>query len=531
MASLGRASALIAVGTLVSRVTGLLRAMVLVTAIGAIGEASDAFTIANQLPNYVFQVISAGVLTAVIVPQVVQWSGHEDGGRAQLSKLFTLAAVLLFAVTALSLVAAPLLVQVFGAQWSADQHALATAFSYWCLPQVFFYGMFALIGETLNARGVFGPYAWAPIANNIVSIAGFLVFIQMFGARRNDVADWDPAMIAVLAGVATLGIVVQTAVLVAFWRRTRLHLRPDFRWRGMGLGRLGHLASWTFLMLLVGLGVSTVQQMVISGASGQHASATIWYNGWLLYMLPYSLVIMSIGTPYFTRLSGHAAAGQDDLVRDDIRRSTRVLSLFAVVSAAVVMAASIPAVRIVADTRADAVAGAPVLIAFILALVPLAVQFIVQRTFYAYGDTRTPFFFTLAQASVAVLLTLAAQWLLPAELLAAGVALAQAVSSMVQVVLASWLLHRRLGTIGMSETVWAIVRFSLAAMPAAAAGVGVFLLSGGTSGWMLAGMLQGVLGTCTIGAVVGGVYLAILALFRTPELTPAFDMVRRLVRR
>lgn len=530
MASLGRASALIAVGTLVSRITGLLRTMVLVLAIGSIGEASDAFAIANQLPNYVFQVISAGVLTAVIVPQVVQWSGHADGGRAHLSKLFTLSAVLLFAVTAISLLAAPLLVRVFGAQWDADQHALATAFSFWCLPQVFFYGMFALIGETLNARGVFGPYAWAPIANNVVSIAGFLIFIQVFGARRNDVADWDPAMIATLAGVATLGIVVQTVVLVVFWRRTRLHITPDFRWRGMGLGQMGHLASWTFLMLLVGLGVSTVQQIVISGASGEHASATVWFNAWLLYMLPYSLVIMSIGTPYFTRLSEHAVAGRDDLVREDIRRSTRVLTLFAVVSAAAVIAAAAPAARIVTDDAANAVAAAPVLIAFIVALVPLAVQFIVQRTFYAYGDTRTPFLFTVTQASVAILLTLLAQWLLPADILAAGVALAQAVSSMVQVVLASWLLHRRLGRIGLTETVWAIVRFSLAAIPATAAGVGIFLLSGGADGWMLAGMPQGIAGTCLIGATTGVVYVAILALFGTPELRTALDLVRRRVR-
>ncbi|WP_345751663.1 murein biosynthesis integral membrane protein MurJ [Microbacterium rhizophilus] len=531
MHSLGRASALIAAGTLVSRVTGLLRATVLVLAIGSIGRAADAFAIANQLPNYIFQVLSAGVLTAVIVPQVVKWSRHEDGGQAYISKFFTLAAVILLGVTAAAMLCAPLLVTAFAAKFTPAQHALATAFALWCLPQIFFYGMFALLGETLNARRVFGPYAWAPIANNVVSIAGFILFINLFGGQRNQLAHWDPTMIAVLGGLTTLGIVTQTLLLLFFWRRTGLRIRADFRWRGMGMGEIRNLAGWTVAMLLVGLGVSSVQQIVLSGASGENAATAAWYNAWLVFMLPYSIIVMSIGTPYFTQLSEHAGAGRDEDVRADIGRAMRTLGLLVVIAAVAVMVAAVPAARIITNSADQAVALAPVLIGFLLGLVPLAVQFVIQRTFYAYGDTRTPFLFTLFQAAIAIGLALLMPLFVPQELLAAAVATAQSFSSLAQVILASWLLHRRLGSLGMGANLWAIARFTLAALPAAAAGWGVYVLAGSHAGWMTTGMIQGALGVCVIGAVALAVYIAILALFRAPELRTAVGLVRRLAGR
>ena len=135
----------------------------------------------------------------MIVPQIVKAASHDDGGRAFVSKLFTLGTVVLLVVTRRSRpIAAPWLVQLYAPGFPPDQQALATAFAYWCLPQILFYGLYALVGEALNARRVFGPFTWAPIVNNLVSIAGFVVFILLFGS---DVAvdEWTPAMIA-LAG-------------------------------------------------------------------------------------------------------------------------------------------------------------------------------------------------------------------------------------------------------------------------------------------------------------------------------------------
>ncbi|MET0736115.1 MAG: murein biosynthesis integral membrane protein MurJ [Microbacterium sp.] len=530
MSGIGRASALIGAGTVVSRLTGLVRSVVLVAAIGSVGSgAADAFAIANQLPNNIYAIISAGLLSAVVVPQIVKAASHDDGGSAFVSKLFTLGTVVLLVTTALAVVAAPFLVHLYARDFPPEQLALSTAFAYWCIPQLFFYGLYALVGEALNARRVYGPYTWAPIVNNVVSIAGFLVFIAIFGGPVTSIAGWTPQMIAVLGGTATAGIVIQALVLLGFWRSAKLRVRPDFRWRGVGLNHIGRLAGWTFLMMLAGQLAGLVQSNVLVGASEDGPAVASSQYAWLLFMLPYSIIVLSIGTPYFTRLSEHAAAGRDVEVRGDIVSSIRTLGLFIVGATAALAVAAVPATRIFTNTADQALAAAPVLLCFLVSLIPLAVLFVVQRTFYAYNDTRTPFYFTLVQVSLVIATALLAAWLVPVEQLAAGVALGQSLASIVQVIVATILLNRRLGGIAVGSWMLSLGRFALAAVPAAAAGWLTFLLLGGPGGWTTASQLLGALGTAIIGVVVLVVYTAFLALLRAPELAPALAIARRLL--
>jgi putative peptidoglycan lipid II flippase len=526
--SIGRASALIAAGTIVSRLTGLLRSIVLVAAIGSVGSgAADAFAIANQLPNNIYAIISAGLLSAVVVPQIIKAAAHEDGGSAFVSKLFTLGTVALVVTTGLAVAVAPFLVQLYARDFTAEQLALSTAFAYWCLPQLFFYGLYALVGEALNARGIYGPYTWAPIVNNAVSIAGFLVFIWLFGGPRTEITGWTPEMIAAIGGTATAGIVIQAVVLMFFWRGAKLRVRPDFRWRGVGLNHIGRLAGWTFLMMLAGQLAGLVQANVLSFASTSGPAVAASQYAWLLFMLPYSVIVLSIGTPYFTRLSEHAHAGRDVDVKADIGSSIRILGLLIVAATAALAVAAVPASRIFTNTAEQALAAAPVLLGFLVSLIPLAVLFVIQRTFYAYNDTRTPFFFTLVQATIVVATALLAFWLAPVEQLAAAVALGQSVASIIQVILATWLLDRRLGGIGVRSWLVPLLRYMLAALPAAGAGWLTYLLLGGPTGWTTAGQLLGAVGTAIIGAVVFVVYVAFLALLRVRELDTALGLVRR----
>jgi putative peptidoglycan lipid II flippase len=533
MTSLGRSSAILGAGTLISRVTGLLRTIVLVAAIGSIGGAGDAFGVANQLPNNVFTIIQTGILTAVIIPQIVKAGAHSDGGRAYISKLFTLGTVVFLAATAVAIVLAPVLVRIYAKGYAPDQLALATAFAYWCLPQIFFYGLYALIGETLNAKRVFGPYTWAPIVNNIVSIAGFLVFIALFGADRSRVESWDPTMIAVLAGTATLGIALQAALLLLAWRRTGLVLKPDFRWRGVGLRHVGTLAGWTFLMVIAGQLAGLVQTTVVSESTG-HPSVFFMQAAWLVFMLPYSIFAISIGTPYFTQIAEHAAAKRDADVRSDVARCIRVISLFVVGSGVALAVAAVPATRIFTSTADQAVQAAPVLICYLVGLLPLAVLFIVQRAFYAYGDTRTPFFFTLVQVVLIVGFSIIAGIVAPLSQLAAAIALGQSVAGIVQTIIAVWILRNRLGGLELPTTVRSLVRFAVAAVPAGLAGWGIYLLLGAGGGWTAGNTgsnvldrLLGAVGTGVIGLVAVIVYVAVLLLLRAPELSAATRMLRR----
>lgn len=538
MSGLGRASAVIGAGTVVSRVTGLLRTIVLVGVIGSVqADAADAFAVANQLPNTVFSLISVGILTAVIIPQIVKATTAADGGNAFISKLFTLGTVVLILVSGAATVAAPWLVWLYAGNEGSPQFlALATAFAYWCLPQILFYGLYALLGEALNARRIFGPFTWAPVVNNIVSIAGFLAIGALFGGPLTRVSDWTPPMIAALGGTATLGIVVQAAILLLFWRRTGLSLRPDFGWRGIGLGNIGRLAGWTFLMAVASLVAGLVQTRILTEAAGAGASVATFQYAWLIFMLPYSVIVLSIGTPYFTQISEHAAAGRDDEVRADIARSIRTLLFFIAVAVAAVTAAAIPASRVFTNQASHATQAALVLICLLVSLVPLTVLFIVQRTFYAYGDTRTPFLFTIVQCALVVVSALVAQWLLDADVipvtaLAALIALGQSIATVIQTIVATWLLHRKLGGLRIRSWLGACTRFALAAVPAGFAGWGAFWVMGAADGWTTADKLQGAAGTSIIGAIVLAVYLGILAAMRAPELAAARSLVRRFLPR
>jgi putative peptidoglycan lipid II flippase len=531
MSSLGRASAILGAGTLVSRLTGVVRSMVLVAALGSVDSgAADAFTIANQLPNNIYAIISTGILTGVLVPQIVRAAAHSDGGGAFVSKLLTLGTVVLVTVTGIATLAAPALVQLY-ATFTGPQLALTVALAYWCIPQLFFYGLYALVGETLNARRVFGPYTWAPIINNVVSIAGFVAFIFVFGGKRTEVLTWTPDMITLVGGTATLGIVVQAGVLLLFWRRSGLHFRPDFAWRGMGLRTMGGLAWWTFLMVVVGQIAGLIQTRIVSAASEVAASAATMAFAWFIFILPYSVIAVSIGTPYFTQLSEHAAAGRDDEVRADLGTSIRTISFFLVGALAALIAAAVPISRLFSNSPADAAATALVLGAYLVGLVPLSILYVIQRTFYAYGDTFRPFLFTLVQAALVVLTALIAWAILPLEYLAAGIALGQSLAGIIQLVIAIFLLRGRLGRLGLRTSGLALGRFFLAGIPAGALGWGIFLLLGGVDGWTTSSLYLGIAGGALIGAITLATYIGILALLRAPELAAIAPLMRRLRRR
>lgn len=526
--SLGRASVLIGAGTLVSRVTGLLRSIVLVAAIGA-AMSADAFAVANQLPNSIYMIVSTGILTAVIVPQIVKASRSDDGGAAFISKLFTLGTVILLAVTAAAVLAAPLLVRLAAFKFTPAQLDLATVFAYWCLPQIFFYGLYALVGETLNARRVFGPFTWAPIVNNVISIAGFGLFILLFGGGEPGPAEWTPAMITVIGASATAGIVLQAVVLLLFWRRTGLRLRPDFRWRGIGLRHIGRLAGWTFLMLLVGQVAAFIQSNIQATASADGGPGQmIAGNMGLISYLPYSIIALSIGIPYFTQLSEHHTDGRLAEMRRDISTSVRVITLLIVAATAALVAAAVPVARVFTTSPDQAADAALVLVAYLLGLVPLGILFTVQRTFYVFHDTRTPFFFTLVQAVIAAGLAFAAL-ALPPETRSAGVALGQSASILIQLVIATILLRRLVGDLRVREWMLSLARFVIAAVPAGAAGWGTFLLLGGVDGWTTASVILGAVGTIVVGAVTALVYFGVLLLLRTPELGPVTAALRRLL--
>jgi putative peptidoglycan lipid II flippase len=537
--SIGRASAFLASGTIVSRVMGFVRAIILAQTIGAVGSASaDAFAVANQLPNNIYAIIAGGTLSAVLVPQIVRATLHSDGGKGYINKLLTIAMVILGGSTLVATLLAPILVTISAPSWSGEQRALGIAFAYWCLPQIFFYGLYTVLGEVLNAKNVFGPFTWAPVVNNVVSIIGLVLFMVFFGVDPNGerlVSDWTPDKIALLGGFTTLAVAAQALILFLFWKRAGIRYRPDFAWRGVGLGAAGKLAGWTFGMLLVTQAAGLIETMVASIASGEgsdSASVAAIQYAWLIFMLPHSLVTVSIVTAYFTKMSGHANRGETAELRTDVSAAIRVTSLFMVLGMIVLIVVAYPFASLFNDSVAKSAAMGNVLIAFLVGLIPFSVLFVLQRVFYSLSNTKTPFFLQVLQASIFSALA-AACALLPKDLIAIGLALALSFATAIQTLVAAVIIRRRLGGVGGRTVVLSFVRYAVAAVPSAILGLLTLIGLGALFGpeFSVTGFVGPLVTMAVVGVVMLAVYLGALFLVRSPELRDALGPIRGILRR
>lgn len=531
---IGRASLFLASGTIVSRILGFVKLIVLAGMIGAYGDSADAFSIANQLPNTVYVIIAGGILTAVLVPQIVRASKHADGGTAYINKLLTLALLIVTAATILAIALAPLITGFIGLNLSPDQLSLATAFAYWCLPQMFFYALYTLLGEVLNARKSFGPFTWVPVLNNVVAIAGLSVFAVMFGADptgQRSAGEVTPAMVGVLAGSATLGVVAQALVLFYFWHRIGLRYRPDFRFRGVGLRATGRMAGWTFGMLLLTTSAGIAETQVATLATGQ-ASVFVLATAWLIFMLPHSVITVSVATAYFTRMSEHAATGSYDLVKTDASSAIRGTMLLIVLASAVIAVCAYPFAAVFVSPFGQIVGIGNVILAFIIGLVPFCVLFVLQRTFYALGDTRTPFFFTLFQVGL-ILLGVLGCTRLPEEWIAVGIASVITASGVLQTALAAFLLRRRLGGLDGRRILQSLIKYLVAAVVPLLLGLSLVWLLGGTheGGFAVSGRVAAIASMMAVGLVMAAAYFGMLLLMRSAELAAFLVPLRARLRR
>ncbi|QEO09034.1 murein biosynthesis integral membrane protein MurJ [Protaetiibacter larvae] len=532
-----RASARIASGTLVSRALGFVNAALLVWTIGAQNPGANAFGLANTLPTNIFALIAGGLMSAVLVPQIVRAAGHDDGGQAFVSRLLTLGITVFFVAGLAATLLAPVLVPLYtveGRAFSAEAIQLAIALAYWCLPQVFFYAVYSLLGEVLNARGVFGPFTWAPVVNNLVMIVSLLSFGAIFGIApaHDDPAGWTPQQIALLGGGATLGIAAQAVVLLLFWRRTGLRFRPDFHWRGVGLGATGKAAGWTFGMIVITQLTGLLQTNVASLAGPADPSIAVLNITWLLFVLPHSILTISIATPYFTRMSGHAHAGDLDQLRLDLSSSLRTILVLVTGAGAAIATAALPFGAFFGRDPGEIVGISSVLIAYLVGLVPFSTMFVLQRTFFALGDTRTPFLVQLVQAATFTLGATAAALFAPPSLIAVCIALATALASTAQALTLALVLRRRLGGVDGRRILARLALFLAAAVLAIGAGTGVLALLGGFSrGFAVAGPGSAFVSIILIGGVVLLVYGLVLSLTRVPELRAGLTPLRGLVAR
>ncbi|WP_243649813.1 MULTISPECIES: DUF6049 family protein [unclassified Curtobacterium] len=530
--SLGRASAMLAAGTMVSRILGFAKTFVLAYAIGQNKSPSaNAFAVANQLPNNIYALIAGGLLSAVLIPQIVRaMKNGTDGGQAYVNKIVTLGGSVFIVITIVATALAPLLVRLYTTSSDTRSPAatdLAIAFAFWCLPQILFYAMYSLLGEVLNAKQVFGPFTWAPLLNNVIAIAGLVVFIALYGTSGSALDDWTPAKIALLAGSASFGVFAQAAFLPLFWRRAGLSFRPDFRWRGVGLKSTGTAAGWLFAMILVTQVAGIVQSAVAWKGQGDGPGNAVLGNAWLIFMLPHSIITVSIATAYFTRMSHDAARGDLASVRRNLSLSLRIVGLFTVFASVALVVVAVPFGRLYEGTFESALQVGAVLVAYMPGLVLFSMLFIIQRVFWAMHDHRTPFLMQCIQSVLFVIGALAVSTF-PTSVIGIGVAACTTLAGTAQTIVALVLVRRKLGSIEGPVVTRSHVQFIIAALIAGVVGLLVVNFFGAFSaaGFAMSDRTGALITIVLTGAVMVLVYFGALVVAKNGEIKNAVGMVK-----
>ncbi|GGO44195.1 hypothetical protein GCM10012287_09210 [Streptomyces daqingensis] len=452
--SLARSSLLMAVGTVASRATGLFRQLLQAAALGN-GLLASTYNTANTIPTSLYMLLVGGTLNAVLVPQLVRARTHDpDGGRAFEQRLVTFVLCVLAAGTALAVWAAPYIVGLYMRDTPAAHEAfeLTVVFARFLLPQIFFYGLFGILGQVLNAREKFGAMMWTPVLNNLVLIGMFGAYLTLMTLPAQ-VEDVTAAQVRLLGLGTTSGIALQALSLLPFLRAAGFRFRPRFGWRNTGLGKSFHAAKWTLLFVLVNQVALAVVTNYANAADQALPEAGVGYSAYTyaqtIWILPQSIVTVSLVTALLPRMSRAAAENRVSDLRGDLSRALQVTGAFIVPAGCLFLVLGPHIAELLfAHGAADAASARPLghmLQAFGPGLVPFAAQYLLLRGFYAFEDTRTPFAVATWTAAVNIALATACHLLLPARWAVTGMAASYTLAYAAGLVLASRLLRRRLG--------------------------------------------------------------------------------------
>ena len=455
-----RASGIMAIGTILSRITGFVRALLAVAVLGT-ALLADTFNVANTMPNILYNLLVGGALTAIFVPQLVRSFSDEDGGEGFASRLVTTISMILLVLVALGVIFAPALVRLYAPEFSTPgfetEQAIAVAFTRYCLPQIFFLGLFTMLGQVANARGSFAPLMWAPIANNLVVI---IVFTGMLIAQRSLSLDTiTDLQVQILGWGTTLGVVVQALILIPVVKRSGIHLRLMLGVKG--LGKSFGLAGWTLVYVLISQLGYLVTVNVATSAAVRSAQAGIttgvgftpFTSAYYIMLLPYSIVTISIVTALLPHLSKLAIQKDVEEVRKQLIRAIRMVGVVTVPSAVALLLFGplMTQALYLGIPLADARYIGYVLSALSLGLVAFSINLILIRGFNAFEDTKTQVVSIFIINVVSVALSYVFLAVLDSNWVTVGLGVAFSVSYIVGLFITVALLKRHIGPLRISE--------------------------------------------------------------------------------
>ena len=455
-----RASGIMAIGTILSRITGFVRALLAVAVLGT-ALLADTFNVANTMPNILYNLLVGGALTAIFVPQLVRSFEDQDGGHGFASRLVTTISLILLVLVAVGVIFAPALVRLYAPEFSTPgfeaEQEIAVAFTRYCLPQIFFLGLFTMLGQVANARGSFAPLMWAPIANNLVVIVVFAaVLITERSLALGTITDLQ---VQILGWGTTLGVVVQALILIPVVKRSGIHIRPMF-----GLGGLGKsfgLAGWTLIYVLISQLGYLVTVNVATSAAVRSAQAGIatgvgftpFTSAYYIMLLPYSIVTISIVTALLPHLSRLAIANDVEEVRKQLIRAIRMVAVVTVPSsvALLLFGPLMTQALYLGISLEDARYIGFVLSALSIGLVAFSINLILIRGFNAFEDTKTQVLSILIINIISVALSYVFLEALDSYWVTVGLGLAFSVSYIVGLFITISLLKKHIGRLQVSD--------------------------------------------------------------------------------
>ena len=521
-----------AFATLISRITGFIRIALLAAILGA--ALSSAFSVAYQLPNLIAALVLEATFTAIFVPVLARAERDDaDGGTAFVRRLVTLATALLLVATAVSVMCAPLLVRLMLGSDTLVNRQLTTAFAYLLLPVVLLYGLSSVFMAILNTRNVFGPTAWAPVFNNLVAIATLGVYLLVPGELSLNPVHMGNAKLLVLGVGTTLGVFAQTAVLLVAIRRERISLRPlwgiDDR-----LKKFGAMASAMVLYVLISQTGLIVGNRIASTAA---ASGPAIYNyTWLVLMLPFGIIGVTVLTVVMPRLSRNAAAEDTPAVLADLSLATRLtmVTLIPIVAFMTVGGPAIGSALFAYGNFGQVDAGylgmAITLSAF--TLIPYSLVLLQLRVFYAREQPWTPILVIIVITTVKIVASLVAPHLTDdPELVAGYLGLANGLGFVAGAVVGYVVLRTNLnppgGRLLNVQVVRTVVVTVAASLLAGLIGHVVDQLLGLESLTTHGGGIGSLLRLLLLGLIMLPIVAGVLLVARVPEAASALAWVRR----
>ncbi len=408
--SLLQSSAVVGIGTALSRLTGFLRVAAIAYALG-ITTLAGVYSYANETPNIVYELLLGGVLTATLVPQFVRHF-HDDDDDAT-SAVVSVAVLALVAITVLGVVLAPFIVDIYTLRVSgpgrAAQQELATSLLRLFMPQMLFYGITALATSLLQARRRFAAAAFAPILNNVVVITMFLALPRVVDGRLTVARINDDTGLTLLLGLGTTaGIAAMAIALLPALRAARVRLRFAPSLRHAAVRTMLRLSGWTVGYVIAN---QVALWVVLVLANGTRGGAFAYLSAYAFFQLPYGLFSVSVMTAVAPDLAAAGSRQDAPALRHRFARSLRLTFAVIVPAAAVYVALARPLVVALlqrgAFSAADAALVSDTLVAFAAGLPFFSTYLFALRAFYSLSDTRTPFFLNCAENAINIGLALA----------------------------------------------------------------------------------------------------------------------------